>query len=151
MQWIAKNYESIDEYDDALIIYDRTLKMFEDQLHPPFDTILNILKKILNIYKEQKHDLHSVLKYKIIQHKYIVRDAYETPFEEYNINYIVDQRFELRLRQETIFKSHIELAHRFLDVNDYYMGNEHLSEALELADKNNFGNPCPKEAEFLKE
>ena len=74
-----------------------------------------------------------MLQYKIIQHEYIVRDVNETPREEFNLYYTVDKKFELQMRQEKIFTSHIELAHCFLDVKNSHMAKEHLSEALRIA------------------
>ena len=62
MQWIATNHQSIDEYDDALIYYEKALKLLQEEVKPHFELISEILKSILEIYEEQKHDLHSVLK-----------------------------------------------------------------------------------------
>jgi predicted RNA-binding protein len=72
----------------------------------------------------------------MIQHEYIVRDANETPIEEFKLDHhIVDEKFEVQMRKQKIFTSHIELTHCFLNVDNYDMANEHLSEALKIAAK----------------
>ena len=132
IKWMASIHQSIDQYDQALTEYGRALNILQTEIKPHFISILEILKAMLKIYQEHKHDLPSVLKYKLIQHEFIVRHVNETPIPEFNLYYVVDKEFEFQLKQRNIFISHIELAHCFLDVNSVPMAKEHLSEALHI-------------------
>lgn len=145
---IGKLYKDIKEYDDALMYYDRALSMLL-QIKPilPFRKIQNTLKCILKIYhKKQPVDLQSILKYQLIKHEYTIKDATETLIADYYPYYDVDYESDVKMTQQTIAASHIELAHCYIDVNEYHLANEHLLEAIRISKDFHFSHyKCERE------
>lgn len=117
---VAYRCESIDQYEESLSFYIRALELLpkkqpEYSKYNLFDETKHILSAILMIYKMHKQDdVKSYVKYRLMLHENTVRNVMETPIRDWDWNYETSYQAEVKLRKETILKSHIETVTCFI-------------------------------------
>ncbi|CAF4059940.1 unnamed protein product [Rotaria sordida] len=72
---LAKVYESIKDYDNALINYDKALRIYFELVKEISSYFYNTVDKILELCAVHKNDHHTKLEYQLLKHEYTLKIA----------------------------------------------------------------------------
>ncbi|CAF0824845.1 unnamed protein product [Didymodactylos carnosus] len=126
---LAECKEEICKYDDALINYERALKLLLENFRPYRYLVLRVSGKIVDIYIEHKNDYRMALEYQLINHHYTASMKPDPGDEDFYINYN-----EEVVHKQTIAESHLKLVGIYRALNEFDLAAENERMAAKLYD-----------------
>jgi tetratricopeptide (TPR) repeat protein len=115
LEKLADVYESIKNYDDAFINYDKALRIYLELIEENPNYVYNMISKILEIYTKHRNDYHSRRKYELLKHEYTLK--INAPKSTDN-DYITQEKIKT-------------IANTYEQLGDFYQSISNYNEALD--------------------
>ncbi|CAF4303732.1 unnamed protein product [Rotaria magnacalcarata] len=113
---LANFQQAIYKYDDALVNYEKAIKVYMEQFEPNLHWIKTTCEKIIRIYCNYKDAYNSALEYQLMKHDCTLKINASKP-NDY---------------MSEIVASHVELADLYAALHQYVSAEEQLMAIMEL-------------------